>query len=234
MLDSRAAVEPEIENARRAILEDLVYDLNDGYQRSQAEAVMPWLSASRMDVVSKQVEQFSFLTKLQTKSKLESTGELVRILMILGGRERMIFMNNVVMAVSSTGTPSQTLWGGLVGAAGMSTRINDPRFLMGYNDDAWFVAAGTENSAVRKMLVELAVAYLHLFPKMVKGATNIMSKTPASGRGLSSRGAEELVKQAHQFCITADPAQWLKKAFGDIKTGKEDPAPKYFGGPRQF
>lgn len=222
------SAEPEIENHRRGILERLVYDLSDGYQRTQAEKVMPWITQSREDVVGQQVEQFAFLSKLQLKAAFNDTAEIVRLLMLLGGRERLIYMNNVAMAASSGQAANASMWEGI--SKTLSRDRDDGRFLMGYNEDAWFAEAGIATSKVRKTLENLAVCYVHLFPRLMLGKLEPMSDTRINDRAAKSKTAKVLVEQAHQFCLTSEPSQWLVGAINDIKrnTGIK---PSTFGGP---
>lgn len=211
-----------------------MYDLSDGYQRKQAESVMPWITQSREDVVAKQVEQFAFLSKLQLKAAFSDTAEIVRILMLLGGRERLIYMNNVAMAGASEDflADEPSMWWGI-------NKIFDaerasPRFLLGYNDDEWFVKARDDSSHVRAVLENLAVSYIHLFPRLMLGKLD-----PRGGnktRAELAKGAKDLVKSALEFCLSDAPDKWLLGAIQSIEGEKDTRsasiAPRAFGGPR--
>lgn len=205
-----------------------MFDLNDGYQREQAERVFPWLIESRRDVIGGQIEQFAFLTKLQLKAKLDSTAEVVRLFMILGGREKLVFMNNVALAAAGKGgNDGRSMFDGI---AGWFKTDRGGRFLLGYNDDEWFQAAAPGGD-VRPVLESLAVVFIHLFPALTVGKLDVFAD-PINQR--TGKNAKKLVEIAHEFCQSSAPDAWLENVLRGGSLGKHSPetVPSVLGGPK--
>lgn len=207
-------------------------------QADMAKSVMPWMFKERADVASQQIEQFAFLTKLQMKHKFESYDEIVRLFLILGGREKLIYMNNVAAAAANPNANAENLWDGLAryfsrnrveGVANGNGEFEpSDRFLKSYNEDDWFVAASQRNTKVRRTLEQLAIPYLHLFPRLMIGKLDPFGPVP-NQRAAQSRNAAVLVKAANDFCITSEPSSFIVNALRDVNI-HEGAKPRHFGG----
>lgn len=190
------------------MLEQIVYDPSDPYQRSKLDAMMPSFKSSRDQVADEQIAQFAFLTKMGMKGEFSDAEEANRILMILGGAEKLICLNHVFAATA--GSTDDRRRGGLGGmfAAG-------DRFPKTYQDDEWQTLAG-QNSTVRILLRQLAKSVLHLFPVLLAG--KLQPYSAKAGRGPAA-AADALQEYAVQYCKDISGGQYLKDAIENITEG---------------
>lgn len=201
----------EAEFARRQenLMEEIIYDPSDPWQRQKLDAMMPEFKSSRMKVAEDQIEQFAFLTKMGMKAEFGDAEEFHRVMLILGGGEKLICFNHIFAAAQSSPAP------GLFGL--FKDGDKKARFPLSYQDDEWAVQAGTANSDIQKLLIQLAKSVLHLFPRLLAGKYNPYADDASDViRSKDAKNAKQLQAYAVEYCQDMDPASYFLDAVDKI------------------
>lgn len=192
------------------MLEQIVYDPSDPYQRAKLDAMMPSFRSSREKVAEEQIAQFSFLTKMGMKGEFSDAGEANRILMILGGAEKLICLNHVFAAAGN----ATSSYGGILGMF-----ASGARFPLTFQDDEWALAAqgsGPYGATVQRILQELAQSVLHLFPVLLAGKLQPYATSKAAAGRQQAMLGRDLQRYAVEYCKDMSGGQYLVDAIENI------------------
>lgn len=201
----------EAEFARRQenLMEEIIYDPSDPWQRQKLDAMMPEFKSSRMKVAEDQIEQFAFLTKMGMKAEFGDMEEFHRVMLILGGGEKLICFNHIFAAAGGSDAP------GLFGLFKDGDKA--ARFPLSYQDDEWAKLAG-KDSYVQALLIQLAKSVLHLFPRLLAGKYNPYAEKPSDiNRSKDAKNAAQLQAYAVEYCQDMDPASYFLDAVDKIR-----------------
>lgn len=201
--------EAEFERRQENLMEEIIYDPSDPWQRQKLDAMMPEFKSSRMKVAEDQIEQFAFLTKMGMKAEFGDAEEFHRVMLILGGGEKLICFNHIFAAAGGSDAP------GLFGLFKDGDKAD--RFPLSYQDDEWAVKAGKAGD-VQNLLVQLAKSVLHLFPRLLAGKYNPYANNKNDiARWKDAKSAAQLQAYAVDYCKDIDPASYFLDAVSNVE-----------------